>query len=76
LGFCLTALHTLALRACPAPAGVTLRPWGEDDRVAIRELSAAEGWPTPSARPAADLTSYERAEFRAFAGFRHRRSKG
>jgi 8-oxo-dGTP diphosphatase len=61
LGFCLTALDVVALRACPAPAGVTLRPWGEDDRVAIREISAAEGWPTPSARPEADLASWHAA---------------
>jgi 8-oxo-dGTP pyrophosphatase MutT (NUDIX family) len=61
LGYCLTALDALALHACPAPAGVTLRPWAEGDRTAIRELSAAEGWPTPTARPEADLASWRAA---------------
>jgi 8-oxo-dGTP pyrophosphatase MutT (NUDIX family)/GNAT superfamily N-acetyltransferase len=61
LGYCLTALDTLALRACPAPAGVTLRPWAEGDCAAIRELSAAEGWQTPTTRPEADLASWRAA---------------
>jgi GNAT superfamily N-acetyltransferase len=40
---------------------VTLWPWADADCAAIRELSAAEGWPTPTTRPEADLASWRAA---------------
>ena len=40
-----------ALTEVTLPAGVMVRPWREEDALAIARLSAIEDWPTPSARP-------------------------
>ncbi|HLV97278.1 MAG TPA: GNAT family N-acetyltransferase [Ktedonobacterales bacterium] len=49
-------LNTLNL-----PAGVTIRAWQEDDFPAVQRLSSAEGWPTPSERPAEALAAWRRS---------------
>jgi GNAT superfamily N-acetyltransferase len=46
------------LREYPAPAGVSLRFWTEDDFPAVQALSTAEGWTTPSERPAESLVAW------------------
>jgi GNAT superfamily N-acetyltransferase len=50
-----------AVQAAGLPPGITLRPWHEDDFPAIQRLSLAEGWPTPSNRPADALRSWQAA---------------
>jgi GNAT superfamily N-acetyltransferase len=37
----------------------TIRPWQFKDFSAIQRLSALEGWPTPSARPADALNAWQ-----------------
>lgn len=58
---CLSALDQEALRVAPAPAGIVLRPWAEDDFLAIQALSAAEAWTTAVERPEASLASWRAA---------------
>jgi GNAT superfamily N-acetyltransferase len=46
------------LRGYPAPDGISLRFWVEDDFPAVQALSTAEGWTTPSERPAESLLAW------------------
>ena len=58
---CLSALDWAVLQGCPAPAGVSLRPWEPEDTPAITALSTAEGWMTAAQRPEHHLVSWRRA---------------
>jgi GNAT superfamily N-acetyltransferase len=49
---------TQTLRGCAAPGEAILRLWDEADFPAIQSLSAAEGWSTPTKRPAESLVSW------------------
>ena len=40
---------------------VTIRAWAKADFPAIQQLSSAEGWPTPTVRPAEALVSWRNA---------------
>jgi hypothetical protein len=44
------------------PDGVTVRAWTETDFPAVQQLSAAEGWTTPLARPEAARQAWLRSE--------------
>lgn len=46
------------LREYPAPAGISLRFWIEDDFPVVQALSTAEGWTTPRERPAESLAAW------------------
>jgi GNAT superfamily N-acetyltransferase len=47
-----------ALAELVLPAGIAIRAWSEADFSAIQQLSDAEGWPTPTARPDEALLSW------------------
>jgi predicted N-acetyltransferase YhbS len=50
-----------ALAELALPDGIEIRAWAEADFPAIQRLSSAEGWPTPTARPAEALVSWRNA---------------
>jgi predicted N-acetyltransferase YhbS len=50
---------TAALEQITLPAGIEIRAWNEDDFAAIQQLSSAEGWPSPTQRPAASLLAWQ-----------------
>ncbi|HLH60553.1 MAG TPA: hypothetical protein VKV20_02620 [Ktedonobacteraceae bacterium] len=50
---------TNALLRVTLPAGITIRPWDEADFPAIQRLSLAEGWTSPTQRPADSLFAWQ-----------------
>jgi hypothetical protein len=40
------------------PPVITIRPWAETDFLAVQDLPAAEGWPTPVERPDETLDAW------------------
>jgi predicted N-acetyltransferase YhbS len=55
------ALLQAALDGVTLPGGVAVRRWRPADFPAVQRLSAAEGWPTTTRRPAEALVSWRRA---------------
>jgi predicted N-acetyltransferase YhbS len=50
---------TTALGQVSLSAGIRVRAWQETDFPAIQRLSNAEGWPSPSQRPAESLLAWQ-----------------
>lgn len=50
-----------ALEGVRLPQNIIVRAWREEDFQSIQDLSAAEGWPTPSDRPEESFTSWQHA---------------
>jgi ribosomal protein S18 acetylase RimI-like enzyme len=50
---------TNALSQVILPSGITIRPWDESDFPAIQRISSAEGWPSPTQRPADSLFAWQ-----------------
>ncbi len=48
-----------ALEQITLPTGIEIRAWDEDDFSAIQRLSSAEGWPSPTQRPAESLLAWQ-----------------
>jgi GNAT superfamily N-acetyltransferase len=63
------------LREHPAPDGISLRLWTEDDFPAVQALSTAEGWTTPRERPVESLSAW-RASWPAIIAEAHGQSVG
>jgi GNAT superfamily N-acetyltransferase len=50
---------TDSLAQIKLPSRITIRPWSEADFPAIQRLSLAEGWPSPTQRPADSLFAWQ-----------------
>lgn len=48
-----------ALAQVTLPQGIVIRAWSEADFPAIQRLSLAEGWPSPTQRPADSLLAWQ-----------------
>ncbi|GCE19058.1 GNAT family N-acetyltransferase [Dictyobacter kobayashii] len=49
----------VALAQIAIPAGIEIRAWGEEDFLAIQQLSSAEGWSSPVRRPDDALQAWQ-----------------
>lgn len=49
---------TTALAQVTLPSGIEIRPWSEADFPTIQRLSLAEGWTSPTQRPADSLLAW------------------
>ena len=54
-------MYSFPTSSLDLPAGVTIRAWEEADFAAVQRLSAAEGWSTPTERPAEALAAWHRS---------------
>lgn len=45
----------------PLPSAIIMRAWTNDDFTAIQQLSAAEGWLTPTTRPEEALRAWQQS---------------
>ena len=50
---------TTALARVTLPSGIAIRPWSEADFPTIQRLSLAEGWTSPTHRPADSLLAWQ-----------------